>query len=73
MIKIELEKLLEGQSLYWLSQQTGIRWATLAAMANGKAQRLNLDDLEAICTTLGCKPADLLVLVETRKRATRKR
>ena len=73
MIKIELEKLLEGRTLYWLSQQTGIRWATLAAMANGKAQRLNLEDLELICTALECKPGDLLVLVETRKRAIRKR
>ena len=73
MIKIDLEKLLEGRSLYWLSQQTGIRWATLAAMANGKAQRLNIDDLDMICTALECKPGDLLVLVETRKRATRKR
>lgn len=73
MIKIELEKLLEGRSLYWLSQETGIRWATLAAMANGKAQRLNLDDIEAICTALECEPGDLLVLVETRKRGTKKR
>ena len=73
MIKIELEKLLNGRSLYWLSQQTGIRWATLAAMANGKTQRLNLEDLHLICTALECKPGDLLVLVETRKRANRKR
>jgi DNA-binding Xre family transcriptional regulator len=73
MIKIELEKLLEGRSLYWLSQATGIRWATLAAMVNGKAQRLNLEDLELICTALECKPGDLLVSVETRKRATKKR
>ena len=73
MIRIVLERLLDGRSLYWLSQQTGIRWATLAAMVNGKAQRLNLVDLEAICTALQCKPGDLLVLVETRKRATKKR
>jgi DNA-binding Xre family transcriptional regulator len=73
MIKIELEKLLAGRSLYWLGQQTNIRWATLSAMVNGKAKRLNLDDIEAICTALKCKPGDLLVLVETRKRATKKR
>ena len=72
MIKIELEKLLDGRSLYWLSQQTGIRWATLAAMANDKAQRLNLDDIEAICMALECKPGDLLVLLETRKRTTKR-
>ena len=71
MIKIELDQLLEGHSLYWLSQQTGIRWATLAAMVNGKAQRLNLEDVELICDALECQPGDLLVKVErkSRKRA----
>lgn len=68
MIKIELEKLLEGRSLYWLSQQTNIRWATLAAMVNGKAQRLNVDDLDAICDALECRPGDLLVKVERKTR-----
>jgi putative transcriptional regulator len=68
MIKIELEKLLEGRSLYWLSQLTGIRWATLAGMANGTAQRLNLADVDAICDALGCQPGDLLVKVERKPR-----
>jgi putative transcriptional regulator len=68
MIKIELEKLLAGRSLYWLSQETGIRWATLAAMANGKAQRLNVDDLDAICDALRCQPGDLLTKVERKLR-----
>jgi DNA-binding Xre family transcriptional regulator len=68
MIKIELERLLEGRSLYWLSQQTGVRWATLAAMNNGKAQRLNLEDLDLICTALGCEPGDLLIKVERKPR-----
>lgn len=73
MIKIELEKLLNERTLYWLSQQTGIRWATLAAMVNGKARRIDLDALERLCTALECKPGDLLVLQETRRKATRKR
>jgi len=68
MIKIELEKLLNGRSLYWLSQQTGIRWATLAAMVNGKAQRLDLDALESICEALECQPGVLLVKVERKTR-----
>jgi DNA-binding Xre family transcriptional regulator len=67
MIKIELENLLQGRSLYWLNQETGIRWATLAAMQNGKAQRLNLEDIDLICGALGCQPGDLLVKVERRK------
>jgi len=68
MIKIELEKLLDGKSLYWLSQETGIRWATLAAMVNGKAQRLNVEDLDAICDALRCQPGDLLTKVERKPR-----
>jgi putative transcriptional regulator len=68
MITIQIEKLLEGRSLYWLSQQTGIRWATLAAMANGKTQRLNVDDLEAICDALDCEVGDLLIRVKRKAR-----
>jgi putative transcriptional regulator len=68
MIKIELERLLAGRSLYWLSQQTGIRWATLAAMVNSKAQRLNLEDIDAICSALQCQPGDLLTKVERKPR-----
>jgi putative transcriptional regulator len=68
MIKIELEKLLNERSLYSLSQQTGIRWATLAAMHNGKAQRFNLEDIDLICDALGCQPGDLLVRVERKAR-----
>lgn len=72
MIRIELEKLLDGRSLYWLSQQTGIRWATLAAMVNGTAQRLNLEDIDSICDALECQPGDLLVKTQ-RTKTTRKR
>jgi len=68
MITIELEKLLNGRSIYWLSQQTGIRWATLSAMDNGKAQRVNLQDIDSICDVLGCQPGDLLVKVERKLR-----
>jgi len=67
MIKVELIKLLGERSLYWLSKETGIRWASLAAMANGKALRLNLDDIDVICDALECQPGDLLVKVERRK------
>ena len=68
MIKIELEKLLAGRSLYWLSQETGIRWPTLAAMAAGKAQRFELEALERLCTALECEPGDLLVRVSRKAR-----
>jgi putative transcriptional regulator len=68
MIKVELEKLLNGRTLYWLSQETEIRWATLAAMANGKAKRLDLEALDRICASLECQPGDLLIRVERKAR-----
>lgn len=68
MIKIELEKLLESRSLYWLSKETGIRWATLSAMVNGKAQRVNLEDIDLICDALECAPGDLFTRVERKTR-----
>jgi putative transcriptional regulator len=73
MIKIELEKLLGTRSLYWLSVQTGVRWATLAAMHKGTSQRLEVDVLDRVCKVLECEPGDLLVRVERRKAKARKR
>ena len=67
MIRIQLEKLLAGRTIYWLSQETGIRWPTLAAMAAGKARRLDLGALDSMCKVLDCQPGDLLVRVERRK------
>jgi DNA-binding Xre family transcriptional regulator len=64
---MELDKLLAGRSLYWLSHQTDIRWATLKAMATGKAQRFEIEALDRICEALKCEPGDLLVRVESRK------
>lgn len=68
MIKIELEKLLDGKSLYWLSQETGIRWGTIAAIAKGTIRRIDLESLDAICDALACQPGDLLVKVERKPR-----
>jgi DNA-binding Xre family transcriptional regulator len=68
MIKFQLEQLLEGRSLYWLSQQTGVRWATLSKMQNGKAQRVNLEDVDLMCAVLQCQVGDLLVRVDRKPR-----
>ena len=68
MIRFELEKLLNERSLYWLSQETNIRWGTLAAMAKGKLQRLDLDSLDRICQALECQPGDVLIRLEPRRK-----
>jgi putative transcriptional regulator len=68
MIKIELEKLLGERSLYSLSQETGIRWGTIAAIAKSTIRRIDLESLDAICDALECQPGDLLVKVERKPR-----
>lgn len=61
MITLQLKDLLaeRDQSLYWLWQITGIRYATLLKMQNGEAKRLELTNLEKICRALHCEPGDL--------------
>lgn len=63
MIKLRLKNLLEerGQSLYWLSAQSGVRYATIWKMGRGEVGRLNLNVLDRICEALDCQPGDLLV------------
>jgi putative transcriptional regulator len=68
MIKIELEKLLGERSLYSLSQETGIRWGTIAAIAKGTIRRIDLESLDVLCNALKCQPGDLLTRVERKTR-----
>lgn len=73
MIKIRLDTLLRerGQTAYWLSKQSGVRYATIWNLARGRAGRLSLAALDSICAALECQVGDLLVRVanpSTRKR-----
>ena len=70
MLKIRINELLKERekTLYWLGKQTGIRYATLLKMRQGKTTRIDLSALEAICRTLQCEPGDLLELKPKLKR-----
>jgi DNA-binding Xre family transcriptional regulator len=69
VIKIQLKALLGGRSLYWLSVQSKVRWSTINALAKGKTRRLDMDVLNAICEALDCQPGDLMVRVESKRKA----
>lgn len=75
MITFRLSEILEErkQTVYWLWQKTGIRYATVWQMSKGEIVRLNLDVLDRICEVLECQPGDLLVRVEDRKKRKRGR
>lgn len=57
------EVLLErGQSLYWLSQTTGISYTTLWRLTKDRALGMNFATLEKLCVALECSPGDIIRL-----------
>lgn len=70
MVKLRLKELLKehGRTLYWLRNQTGIRYATLLNMREGRTARIDLSALEALCRALECEPGELLELKPKLKR-----
>lgn len=68
MIKLRVKELLKerDRTLYWLWKQTGIRYATLLNMKQGKTVRIDLSAVESLCRALECFPSDLLT-IESRK------
>jgi len=70
MIEVKLKDLLEsrGRTRYWLAQETGIQYKTLARIDRAEASnRIELRTLDKICRALQCQPGDLLVFVEEGK------
>jgi len=68
MVRLRLKELLQerGKTSYWLAKETGVRYATIWQMINGKVARLNMEALDRICTALECQPGTLLVQVQSR-------
>ena len=67
MIEVRLKGLLEsrGRTRYWLAQETGIQYKTLARIEQAESSnRIELRVLDEICRALECQPGDLLVFVD---------
>ena len=76
MIQVRLMELLEarGRTRYWLAQQTGIGYKTLARIGQAESSnRIELRVLDEICRALECQPGDLLVRVDDNKSESRSR
>lgn len=75
MIKILLSRKL-GE-LRWtqadLARATGIRAATINALYNEVADRVNLDHLSKICEVLNCELTDIMVYVPNKVKTTSNR
>lgn len=69
MLKLQLAELLaeREKTIYWLSKETNIRYATLWQMSRGEVGRINTDTLDRICAVLECDPGDLIVRVSAER------
>jgi len=71
MIEVRLKEVLaeRGRTRYWLAQETGIQYKTLARIQRAEStNRIELSTLDKICRALQCQPGDLLVFVDEGKR-----
>ena len=76
MIDVRLKQLLEerGRSRYWLAQETGIEYKTLARIETAEHfNRIELRVLDGICSALKCQPGDILVWVDDSKRKAKQK
>lgn len=70
MIEVRLKDLLaaRGRTRYWLAQETGIQFKTLARIERAEASnRIELRVLDEICRVLECQPGDILVRIDDSK------
>jgi putative transcriptional regulator len=76
MIEVRLKDLLaaRGRTRYWLAQETGIQFKTLARIEQAESSnRIELRVLDSICRALECQPGDLLVRVDDSKTESRRK
>lgn len=69
MIKNRLDEILEkkGKTRYWLARKTGISEGNLRRMAKNETVRIDYKCLDRICSSLDCKPGDLLEIEEEKE------
>mgnify|MGYP002529696854 CR=1 FL=1 len=65
-IEINLDVMMAKRkiSLTELANQVDLTQANLSILKNNKAKAIRFSTLEALCKTLGCKPADILDYTE---------
>lgn len=64
MIKINLRKLLSERHMTQseLAELTGIRPSTICDICNNTCSFLKINNIDKICTVLGCEVQDLITL-----------
>lgn len=69
MIRFRVNDVLDRKdwSGYRLAQESGLNHSVIWKILKGKARRLDVDTLNALCEALQCQPGDLLEFVTDKK------
>ncbi|MFD3422601.1 helix-turn-helix domain-containing protein [Streptomyces decoyicus] len=61
-IVVQLDQLLKerGKTLTWLEEVSGLSYANLSKMKNGRARAFWFTSLGRLCEVLNCQPGDIL-------------
>jgi len=61
MIVNRINEILDEQNktIYWLAQQTNIRYNTIHSLVNNKTESVKFEILDKICDTLQCDISDI--------------
>lgn len=66
MIRVNIAGVLKehkpDKSLYWLARETGVSYPTIHRLATKPVRKVDLDIVEKICRTVGCRVEELLVM-----------
>lgn len=64
MIRMNLRKLLSERNMTQaeLAERTGIRPSTICDICNNTCSFLKVENIEKICTVLGCQVHELIIL-----------
>lgn len=72
-VKIDLETLLAGRSLYWLAKTSGIPYSTVHKIASSKTDGISFIVLEKLSDALECEPSDLIITNKLKHKDNTKR
>jgi putative transcriptional regulator len=61
VVRLRLNELLRGRSLYWLAEESGIKYPGLRKISKGQTNGIQFDTLDALCRALNCKLTELIV------------
>lgn len=72
MVRLRLNELLRGRTLYWLADRSGLKYPGLAKISKGQTNGIQFDTLDALCRALDCKLSELIVRDEDEETAEKK-